>query len=286
MRVLITGSNGQLGSEIKVISGNFPRIEFLFTDVAELDIADRYRVREFFATNQPNYVVNCAAYTSVDRAEQEVELANRINGLAPGILAEACNELKAKLIHISTDYVFDGKWYKPYNEDDPVLPESAYGRSKLIGENAVLRSNAAMIIRTSWLYSSFGSNFVKTIIRNARIKPELRVVSDQIGSPTWAHDLASAILAILVRGDESFVPGIYHYSNEGVCSWYDFAKEIVDLQHITCRVIPIETKDYPLPAKRPPYSVLNKSKIRNLYALEIPHWKDSLTKCLKLINDV
>jgi dTDP-4-dehydrorhamnose reductase len=286
MRVLITGSNGQLGSEIKVISGNFPRIEFLFTDVAELDIAERDRVHEFFTKNRPDYVVNCAAYTAVDRAEQEVDLANRINGLAPGILAEACEAFKARLIHISTDYVFDGKWYKPYNEDDPVSPESAYGRSKLIGEKAVQKSNTGMIIRTSWLYSSFGSNFVKTIIRNARIKPELRVVSDQIGSPTWAHDLASAILAIVDRGDESFVPGIYHYSNEGVCSWYDFAREIIDLQHIRCKVIPIETKDYPLPAKRPAYSVLNKSKIRNLYALEIPHWKDSLTKCLKLINDI
>ncbi|MHC1705185.1 MAG: dTDP-4-dehydrorhamnose reductase [Tenuifilaceae bacterium] len=283
IKLLVTGSNGQLGSEIKSISSQFPSISLIYTDVDELDITNPEAVNKILVSNKPDFVVNCAAYTAVDKAEQDIEAATKINSLAPGILAKACSDNNCKLIHISTDYVFDGESHKPYDELSKVNPTSQYGISKLKGEEAVLKSGVSMVIRTSWLYSSFGLNFVKTIIRNAKIKPELRVVFDQVGSPTYAKDLANAILAIVNKGKENFKPEIFHYSNEGVCSWYDFAVEIVSYTKLECKISPIETKDYPLPAKRPHYSVFNKAKIRNLYQLEIPHWRKSLNDCLNIM---
>jgi dTDP-4-dehydrorhamnose reductase len=283
IKVLVTGSNGQLGSEIKSISSQFPSVSLIYTDVDELDITNPEAVNYILSTNKPDFVVNCAAFTAVDKAEQEIEAATKINSLAPGILAKACSDNNCKLIHISTDYVFDGESYKPYDELSKVNPTSQYGISKLKGEEAVLKSGVSMVIRTSWLYSSFGLNFVKTITRNSKIKPELRVVFDQVGSPTYAKDLANAILTIVNKGKESFKPEIFHYSNEGVCSWYDFAVEIVAYTKLDCKISPIETKDYPLPAKRPPYSVFNKAKIRNLYQIEIPHWRKSLSDCLNIM---
>jgi len=284
LKVLVTGSNGQLGSEIKAISANYPTLDITFTDINELDIADENAVNHFIKTLNPHFVVNCAAYTTVDKAETEVELAKKINSFAPKIIAKSCKDNGCKLIHISTDYVFDGESKTPYDESSPVNPISKYGISKLKGEQEALTSGICMVIRTSWLYSSFGSNFVKTIIRNGKIKPELRVVSDQVGCPTYARDLANVILTIISKGHEAFAPEIFHYSNEGVCSWFDFAGEIIRLSNINCKVLPIGVIDYPLPAKRPQYSVFNKDKIRKSYHITIPQWKDSLTDCIEILK--
>ncbi|NOU16027.1 MAG: dTDP-4-dehydrorhamnose reductase [Bacteroidales bacterium] len=281
--VLVTGSNGQLGSEIKAISNLYPTLSFIFTDVNELNITDSKAVEEYIKNTNPSFVINCAAYTAVDKSETEMAAATLLNSVAPRIIANACKANGCKMIHISTDYVFDGDAYQPYNELSPVNPTSHYGKSKLKGEENVIESGVGMVIRTSWLYSSFGHNFVKTIIRNAKVKPELRVVFDQVGCPTYAKDLADVILKIISSKKESFVPSVFHYSNEGVCSWYDFAFEIVNLTKLECKIIPIETKDYPLPAKRPHYSVFNKEKIRNQYGLEIPHWSKSLSNCINII---
>lgn len=283
IKVLVTGSNGQLGSEIKAISNLFTSLSFVFTDVEELNITDPNAVNSFISSLKPSFVINCAAYTAVDKSEQDIEASDRINSLAPGIIAKVCLDNNCKLIHISTDYVFDGESNRPYNELSSVNPTSQYGKSKLKGEEAAMHTGICMVIRTSWLYSSFGNNFVKTIIRNAKIKPELKVVFDQVGCPTYARDLAEAILRITSKGSESFIPEVFHFSNEGVCSWYDFAHEIINLTMLNCRVVPIETKDYPLPAKRPHYSVFNKAKIRNLYNLEIPYWSKSLSNCISII---
>lgn len=281
--ILVTGSNGQLGSEIKEISNLYPTLTFVFTDIDELNIIDPKAVEVYIKKINPIFVINCAAYTAVDKSETEREAATMLNSVAPGIIANACKANGCKMIHISTDYVFDGHAYQPYNELSPVNPTSHYGRSKLKGEENVIESGIGMVIRTSWLYSSFGHNFVKTIIRNAKLKPELRVVFDQVGCPTYARDLADVILKIVSSKKDLFRPSIFHYSNEGVCSWYDFAFEIVNLTKLDCKIIPIETKDYPLPAKRPHYSVFNKEKIRNQYGLEIPHWSKSLSNCISLI---
>jgi len=282
IKVLVTGANGQLGSEIRKISGLFSEMEFCFTDVAELDITNPAKVAEFLAGFNPEFLVNCAAYTAVDKAETDLETATLLNATAVGILAEQSAKLDCKMIHVSTDYVFNGNGPRPYKEDDPVDPQSAYGRTKLDGEVLCLKFNPeSIIIRTSWLYSAFGNNFVKTMVRLGNEKTELGVIADQIGSPTNAADLACAILTIIssvVSVEKPFTPGIYHYSNEGVASWYDFTKAIFDIAKINCMVKPIASEDYPSPVKRPPYSVMNKSKIKLIFGLQIPHWRDSLTE--------
>jgi dTDP-4-dehydrorhamnose reductase len=282
-KILVTGSNGQLGSEFRAIASLYPTLNFIFTDIEELNITSPKAVNEFIQREKPDFVINCAAYTAVDKSEVETEVATLLNTIAPGIIANACNTNGCRMIHLSTDYVFDGKACQPYHELSTVNPTSHYGWSKLKGEEKVLDSGIGMVIRTSWLYSSFGQNFVKTIIKNAKIKSELRVVEDQIGCPTYARDLAEAILKIISKGDDSFVPEIFHYSNDGVCSWYDFASQIVKLTNLDCKVVPIETKDYPSPVKRPSYSAFSKEKIKNQYNLEIPSWSNSLHSCISLI---
>lgn len=282
MNILVTGSNGQLGNEIRKISANYPVYRFFFTDVAELDITDERAVEKYFLHHKIQFVVNCAAYTAVDKAEENEFMATRINAMAVKILARMCDDYQATLIHVSTDYVYDGCACKPYSEDHYTAPESAYGRSKLAGEEAALSTPKSIVIRTSWLYSSFGNNFVKTMLRLGKERDFLNVVFDQTGTPTYAADLAGAIIAVIRQtGDRSGLQqGIFHYSNEGVCSWYDFAYEIMQLAGLTCKVNPIETKNYPTPAARPHYSVLNKARIKTAYGIEIPHWRDSLKKCL------
>ncbi len=282
--ILVTGSYGQLGSEIKELSSDYQELKFLFTDVDTLDITNFKRLENFFDENQVDFVINCAGYTNVDKAETDKDAAYLINVSAVKYLAELTNKKSTRLIHISTDYVFDGTGNNPYKEDDATNPTSVYGETKLQGELEILaKAKDSIIIRTSWLYSSYGNNFVRTMLRLGKERNELNVVSDQTGSPTYAKDLAKVILDIINNSSDNPDPdnvgtGIYHYSNEGVCSWYDFAAEIFKIANITCRVIPIETKDYPTPAKRPYYSVLNKSKIKSTFGITIPHWKDSLNR--------
>lgn len=277
--ILVTGGNGQLGSELKEITPNFPDFNFLFTDVKELDITDHKAVKNFIENNNINVIINCAAYTAVDKAEAVPELADAINHLAVANFAQIAKDKNIKLIHISTDYVFDGTNHKPYVETDTPNPQSVYGKTKLDGELAMRKINHAnsIIIRTSWVYSRFGNNFVKTMLRLAETKDEISVVSDQVGTPTNAADLALAILTILPQ-IENNSPEIYHYSNEGVCSWFDFVKAIFEIKGITIKVNPICSAQYPTPAKRPYYSVLSKNKIKNKYCLTIQHWLDSYGK--------
>jgi dTDP-4-dehydrorhamnose reductase len=285
-KILVTGSNGQLGSEINKISESFTGMEFMFTDVAELDITNPEKVAECLAGFSPDYLVNCAAYTAVDKAETDLEFATLLNATAVGILAKQSAKIGCKMIHISTDYVFDGNGPRPYTEDHLVSPQSAYGKTKLEGELLCQKFNPeSLIIRTSWLYSAFGNNFVKTMVRLGNERPELGIISDQIGTPTNAADLALAILTIISsveKNEKSFVSGIYHYSNEGVASWYDFTKAIFDITGIRCSVKPIATEDYPSPVQRPAYSVMNKSKIKINFGLQIPYWRDSLTEYFKI----
>lgn len=285
--VLVTGADGQVGSEIRrlVSINNDEQLHFFFTDKNSLDITDKRAVETFIQREQIDTIVNCAAYTAVDKAEEEREKTFLINAEAVGHLAELSNRYNIRLIHISTDYVFDGMHHRPYREDDPVNPQSIYGESKLGGEEAIQSINppGAMIIRTSWVYSTFGSNFVKTMLRLGRERDSLDIIFDQIGTPTNAKYLAEAILTILQtdtgKTDEKSV-AIYHYSNEGVCSWYDFAHAIFELSGIDCKVSPILSAQYPTPAKRPHYSVLNKEKIKTTYPIQIPHWKDALEESL------
>lgn len=285
MRILVTGSKGQMGSDFQAIAGEHPQFSFLFTDIEELDICDPVAVREYIREHRPGVIINCAAYTAVDKAETEPEKAFRINGDAVANLAREASELNALMIHISTDYVFDGHQYRPYQESDPVSPVSAYAKSKLGGENAMHQfSKRGVILRTSWLYSSFGHNFVKTIRKYGRERDELRVVFDQVGTPTWSRDLCRTILNIIPQLENHSGLEIYHYSNEGVASWYDFALAILENSGIECRVKPIETHEYQLPAVRPFYSVFNKARIRQKFNIEIPHWKDSLKQCLCLMD--
>lgn len=282
-KILITGANGQLGSEIKEIADNYQFFNFIFTDVDELDISDKNAIKTIVETNKIDIIINCAAYTAVDKAENEPGLADKINHDAVRNLAEVSKEYDLYLIHISTDYVFDGKNYKPYIETDAVCPVGAYAQSKLKGENVIHEvAPKASIIRTSWLYSSFGSNFVKTMLRLGRDRDELNVVFDQVGSPTYAADLAKAALYVAQKAQNTNVE-IYHFSNEGVCSWYDLAKAVLDIRQIKCNINPIETKDYPTPAQRPFYSVFNKTKIKTDFNIEIPHWHDALKRCLDII---
>ena len=284
--ILITGSDGQLGNELKLSSKNYSGYEFVFTDIDTLDVTDREALNETIKRTEPDWIINCVAYNFVDKAETDQENAFRINSVAPGHIAEAIKGTDGKLIHVSTDYVFDGSSAFPYNESSVTNPQSAYGRSKLEGEKNALRHPYTMIIRTAWLYSSFGNNFLKTILRLSSEKESLPVVFDQTGTPTYAADLADAILTIIskvIRNQSVFTAGIYHFSNEGVCSWYDFATEIVNEKGSKCRIIPILSKDFHSVAKRPAYSVLDKSKIKETYGLEIPHWREGLQRCMKLL---
>lgn len=290
MRILVTGAYGQLGNELKVLSGDYPEWQFLFTDADTLDITDDFSVQSFFVGNNPDFVINCAAYTAVDKAETDVETAEKVNALAPEILAKAAAITGAKLVHVSTDYVFDGTGHLPYTETDPVSPANVYGKTKLEGENRVLAANQqTIVIRTSWLYSSFGNNFVKTMLRLGHERGLLNVVFDQVGTPTYAADLASVILFIIAATEakpEDFVPGVYHYSNEGVASWYDFAKTIFELSEMNVRVNPVRSDQFPTVAKRPAFSVLDKTKIKTNYCAEIPYWKDSLEICLRKLKEL
>lgn len=280
-KVLITGSGGQLGSELCELQTHRKGLELEFTNHEQLDITDVAAVEEWFGNHQPDICINCAAYTAVDKAETEVQQAFAVNSIGARTLAEACKKQGAVLIHISTDYVFDGASNQPYRETDQVNPLGIYGQSKLKGEEQVANSGAdAIIIRTSWLYSSFGNNIVKTVLRLAKERPAINFVYDQIGSPTYAHDLAEAILEIISANDLKNKTGIYHYCNHGVCSWYDFAKAIVEMKGLDCHLKPIETHEYPLPAERPAFSVLNNLKIREQFSVEIPYWRDSLKACL------
>ncbi len=283
-KILVTGANGQLGSEIRELAASFPGMSFTFIDVEELDLTDRTAVNGFFEKNSFDYVVNCAAYTAVDKAESDENTAFKVNAEAVGLLGEVTERRGIKVIHVSTDYVFDGTANVPYSEDHSVNPVSAYGRSKLAGEELLMQNNpASVVIRTAWLYSAFGNNFVKTMLRFGKERDVLRVVFDQVGSPTHAADLAKAILTIIEKtesGEKEFVPGIYHYSNEGVISWYDFAYHILNLAGVDCRVTPVLSEEYPTPAHRPAYSVLNKSKIKEAWGVEVPYWYESLKRML------
>ena len=278
--ILITGANGQLGNEMRVLSAEYPEYAYFFTDVAELDICNEQAVMEFVQANDIHVIVNCAAYTAVDKAEEKVELCTKLNANAVGYLAKAAEACGAEFIQISTDYVFDGTAHVPYRESASTCPNSVYGHTKLAGEqNALTLCSRSMVIRTAWLYSTFGNNFVKTMIRLGCERDSLGVIFDQVGTPTYARDLARAIFVAIRQG---VVPGVYHFSNEGVCSWYDFTKAIHRLAGITdCKVKPLHTEEYPTLAKRPHYSVLDKTKIKETYHIEIPYWMDSLQSCIE-----
>ena len=276
-KILVTGANGQLGSELRALASAYSDFDFIFTSRQELRVEDSDSVNRFFSTHHPDFCINCAAYTAVDKAETEEDEAYLINAAAVGMLADACTSYHAKLIHLSTDYVFDGSADKPYAEDAPVNPQSAYGRSKLAGEQLAIESRGAIVIRTSWVHSPFGKNFVKTMLRLMQEKPEINVVSDQFGSPTYAADLADAILRIISSG--KWIPGIYHYYNDGIITWHQFAEAIRDLSGSKCRVNAIPTSAYPTPAKRPAYSVLNTEKIRKTFDIIVPGWHTSLVRC-------
>lgn len=282
-RILITGCNGQLGNEMQLKAKENTQYEYLFTDIEELDITNREAVFEFVETNEVDCVVNCAAYTAVDKAEDNGLTCHFLNVDAPGFLAEAVEGRKGCMIHVSTDYVFDGTNHTPYNEQDLPCPNSVYGKTKLLGEqNVCAHCSKSVIIRTAWLYSSFGNNFVKTMLRLGREKEELGVVFDQIGTPTYARDLADCIFSIINHG---IVPGTYHFSNEGVISWYDFTKAIHRIAGVeTCNVRPLHTDEYPAKAPRPSYSVLDKTKIKKTFGITVPYWEDSLRDCIKLIE--
>lgn len=282
--ILITGCNGQLGNEMQLLAAGNPQFNYFFTDVAELDITNEQAVNTYVNEHEIDCIVNCAAFTAVDKAESNEQLCDVLNHVAPGYLAKAINQRNGYIIQVSTDYVFDGTNHTPYREDEPTCPASVYGRTKLAGEEVVLAScPKTMIIRTAWLYSTFGNNFVKTMLRLGREKDSLGVVFDQIGTPTYARDLAVAIFAALNQGIK---PGIYHFSNEGVISWYDFTKAIHRIAGITtCHVSPLHTSEYPAPAARPHYSVLDKTKFKETYNVEIPYWEDSLKDCIRLLEN-
>lgn len=281
--VLVTGANGQLGNEMRLQAEENKAFNYFFTDVTELDICDEQAVMRYVTEHQIDVIVNCAAYTAVDKAEDNVELCDRLNHLAPGYLAKAVQSRGGCLVQISTDYVFDGTAHVPYGEEQSTSPNSVYGTTKLAGEQEAMKyCPDTMIIRTAWLYSTFGNNFVKTMLRLGREKDTLGVIFDQIGTPTYARDLAAVIYVALNKG---IVPGIYHFSNEGVCSWYDFTKMIHKLAGIgTCKVRPLHTEDYPTRATRPHYSVLDKTKIKRVYEVEIPYWVDSLKDCISRLE--
>lgn len=280
MNILITGCNGQLGNEMQLLEKENPQHTYFNTDVAELDITNQAAIETYIAENAIDGIVNCAAYTAVDKAEDNEELCQLLNAEAPAYLAHAIGKRGGWMIQISTDYVFDGTNHTPYTEDEDTCPNSVYGKTKLVGElNVQKLCERSMIIRTAWLYSTFGNNFVKTMIRLGKEKPELGVIFDQIGTPTYARDLTRVIMTAINKG---IVPGIYHFSNEGVISWYDFTKAIHRIAGITsCHVRPLHTAEYPTPATRPHYSVLDKTKIKQTYGIEIPYWEESLKECIE-----
>ncbi len=290
INILVTGSRGQLGSELQYLVENqlldTSGMKFFFTDKSSLDVTDHAAVEVFARSHDINMIINCAAYTAVDKAEENLELADALNREAVKHLARIAKKYKMGLVHISTDYVYDGTSYRPYMEDDPSNPQGIYSKTKLAGEHEIKQINPdnTIIIRTSWVYSSFGSNFVKTMLKLCNERDELDLISDQVGTPTYARDLAKAIIHIIQhpKKTQSNIE-IYHFSNEGGCSWYDFAKTIFELSNLECKVNPIDTNEYPTPAKRPYYSLLSKSKIKNDYKMEIPYWRDSLKECLQII---
>ena len=287
--ILVTGAYGQLGNEVRILSANYPEYNFMFTDVDSLDITDKNELIDFVTGNDIRYIINCAAYTAVDKAEDDTELCEKINAAAVKNLGLAAAEAGAGIIHVSTDYVFDGTSCRPYTEDMPTKPCSVYGKTKLKGEKNLLKiCPNAIVIRTAWLYSPFGNNFVKTMIKLGSERETLNVIFDQVGTPTYALDLADAILKAMDQtiDTDHEKGGVYHFSNEGVCSWYDFTIKIHEIAGIkTCKVNPIETKDYPTKAARPHYSVLNKSKIKQTFNITIPHWEESLKNCIKELSE-
>lgn len=278
-KILVTGANGQLGSEIKELASNYPQFDFIFTDIDDFPLDQTEVIISNFKSMQPDIVINCAAYTAVDKAEQDTVVADAINHLAIATLASLCAESGAKLIHISTDYVFDGTSPIAYKEDDQPNPKSVYGRTKLAGETACLKNcPESIVIRTAWVYSEFGNNFVKTMLRLMSERETLNVVNDQVGSPTYAADLAQVILTIL--DSNHWQSGIYHYSNAGEISWFDFAQNIKNIAHKSCEISGIPAANYPTPAERPAYSLLDKSKIKEVYGIEVPDYKISLKKMM------
>ena len=283
MNILVTGCNGQLGNEIQLLEKGNGKHVFFNTDVNELDITDENAINAFVDANNIEGIINCAAYTAVDKAESNEALCHTLNATAPGYLAAAMGKRGGWIVQVSTDYVFDGTKHTPYSETDPTCPDSVYGRTKLEGEQLVRQHcERAMIVRTAWLYSIFGNNFVKTMIRLGKEKTELGVIFDQIGTPTYARDLAVAIMTAVEKG---IIPGIYHFSNEGVTSWYDFTKAIHRIAGISgCHVRPIHTEEYPTPARRPHYSVLDKTKIKATYNIEVPYWEESLAECISKLD--
>ena len=288
MRLLITGANGQLGNSVRKLAQNYPDFHFVYTDQEDLDITDKQAVIDYLKLENIGGLINCAAYTAVDKAEEDKHLAYLINETGAANLAEACRVCDCYLVHVSTDYVFNGKGFKPYSPTDPIDPISVYGKSKAAGEIAIQTSSAkAWIVRTSWLYSEFGNNFVKTMLTLGKTRNELKIVADQVGSPTYAGDLANSILSLFKRIQlellESDGIKIYHYANTGCATWFDFTKAIMDLANLPCNIKPIPTEEYPLPATRPYYSILNTSSFSEDLQLKIPYWRDSLKNCIEIL---
>lgn len=286
-KILIAGANGQLGNELKSLASTYSSFEFIYSDLPEVNITDFDSLDAYVNAINPHFIINCAAYTAVDKAESDVELATKVNVLGAKNLALLSKKYHAKFFHVSTDFVFDGRSYTPYTEDSVPNPISVYGDTKLKGEEAVIEANSESIIfRTSWLYSIYGANFVKTMMRLGEERDTLSVIVDQVGTPTWAHDLAEVIMHI-ISSDNGLLEqqGVFHYSNEGVASWYDFAVEIMDINDLACQVSPILTKEYPTAAARPHFSVMDKSKVKETFGITIPHWKQSLKKCIKSFGE-
>ena len=283
MNILVTGCKGQLGTEIQKIAG--VEHQWFYTDIDTMDICDKAAVEHYFMVNQINVCINCAAYTAVDKAEDEPQLATLVNSFAPKVLADSCKRHNALLMHVSTDYVFGGDATEPYKVDAPINPQSVYGSTKADGERLIRESGCNyMIVRTAWLYSSVGKNFVKTMLMLGDTKDEINVVADQKGCPTWAHDLAVALMALLNKNGKNEVHETFHFTNEGQITWYDFATAIMEIGEKTCKVNPITTNQYPTKAKRPAYSVLDLSKIKEYAGIEIPFWRESLVKCIEELN--
>ena len=283
-KILVTGSNGQVGNELQSLASGTNH-DWIWTDVEELDITDEAQIRSFLQQQQPAFIINTAAFTAVDKAESQQALCEKINVQGPALLAKYGAEFGATMIQISSDYVYDNAVNRPLIESDPTQPQSVYASTKLAGDEVTLKYAGNVVVRTSWVYSSFGHNFVKTMQRLGVEKDQLTIVDDQIGTPTYANDLAQALILIVdqkIAGKE--LSGIYHFSNEGICSWYDFALAIFDEEKINCKVLPIPSSDYPTPAKRPHFSVLNKAKIKTALGIEIPHWRQSLKTCLSVIR--
>ncbi|MEO1434682.1 MAG: dTDP-4-dehydrorhamnose reductase [Bacteroidota bacterium] len=289
-QIAVTGAHGQLGNELQAIQENYPDFQFHFLSRADLDISDAPAIEAFFAANKVHALINGAAYTAVDQAETEQKFAYKINAESVGNLAKACEKVNVPFVHFSTDYVYHLPAEGPWNENDPTAPKGVYAASKLKGDELALRYNRSLVLRTSWVYSAFGKNFVKTMLRLGKSREELSVVFDQIGSPTYARDLAEASLHVLSQcfldGENTNNYGLFHYSNEGVCSWYDFAIRIFELADIQCAVHPIVSAQYPTPAQRPSFSVLNKAKIKEQFGLVIPHWSTSLENCLRELEEL